>query len=58
MERGDVAPYLFFIRRAHILLAARYFAISSKKSMCELKKNEMRGTNSSTFNPRAMPAST
>ena len=35
--------------------AARYFAISSKKSLCALKKNEMRGTNSSTFSPASTP---
>ena len=31
--------------RAQICRAARYLAISSKKSLCALKKNEMRGTN-------------
>jgi hypothetical protein len=37
-ERGFFAPYLSFIRRAYIRRAARYLAISSKKSRCELKK--------------------
>ena len=35
--------------------AARYFAISSKKSLCALKKNEMRGTKSSTSRPASTP---
>jgi hypothetical protein len=38
--------------------AARYLAISSKKSMCALKKNERRGAKSSTSRPRSMAAST
>ena len=38
--------------------AARYLAISSKKSMCALKKNERRGANSSTSSPAASAAST
>ena len=41
--------------RAQILRAARYFAISSKKSLCALKKNEMRGTKSSTSSPASTP---
>ncbi len=35
--------------------AARNFAISSKKSLCELKKNEMRGAKSSTSRPASIP---
>ena len=38
--------------------AARYLAISSKKSLCALKKNDSRGANSSTSSPRSMPHST
>ena len=38
--------------------AARYLAISSKKSLCALKKNESRGANSSTASPRRMARST
>ena len=38
--------------------AARYLAISSKKSLCALKKNESRGANSSTSIPRACAHST
>ena len=34
--------------------AARYLAISSKKSMCALKKNESRGAKSSTSSPRSI----
>jgi len=37
--------------RAHSRRAARNFAISSKKSMCESKKKESRGANSSTLSP-------
>ncbi len=35
--------------------AARYLAISSKKSMCALKKNDRRGANASTSRPSALP---
>ncbi len=35
--------------------AARNLAISSKKSLCELKKKESRGANSSTGRPASMP---
>ena len=37
---------------AQMRRAARSLAISSKKSLCELKKNESRGAKSSTFRPR------
>ena len=37
---------------------ARNFAISSKKSECELKKKERRGAKSSTRSPRAIASST
>jgi hypothetical protein len=38
--------------------AARYFAISSKKSLCALKKNEKRGAKSSIARPRRNAHST
>ena len=38
--------------------AARNLAISSKKSLCELKKNDSRGAKSSTRSPRSIAAST
>ena len=37
--------------------AARNLAISSRKSLCALKKNESRGANESTARPAAMAAS-
>src|SRR5437764_1272323 len=37
--------------------AARNFAISSRKSLCELKKKERRGAKESTGSPAAMAAS-
>ena len=46
------------ISRAQIRRAARYFAISSKKSLWALKKNERRGAKSSTSSPRSRQAST
>src|SRR4029077_18042197 len=57
-ERGSRAPYFSFICRAQIRRAARYFAISSKKSRCALKKKESRGAKASTSSPRSMHAST
>ena len=57
-ERGFFAPYRSRSSRAQIRRAARYFAISSKKSMCALKKKERRGAKSSTFRPRSIAAST
>ena len=54
-ERGFLAPNRFFIASAHSLRAARYLAISSKKSECELKKNDRRGTKSSTSRPASTP---
>ena len=44
--------------RAQIRRAARYFAISSKKSRCALKKKDRRGAKSSTSRPRSIAAST
>ena len=43
------------ITRAQMRRAARYLAISSKKSLCELKKNEIRGANTSTSSPASIP---
>ena len=57
-ERGSFAPYFSRICVAQIRRAARYFAISSKKSRCALKKNESRGANASTSSPRSRHAST
>ena len=57
-ERGFFAPYLSRIRCAQIRRAARYFAISSKKSRCALKKNDNLGANSSTSRPRSIAHST
>ena len=50
-ERGSFAPYLSRISVAQMRRAARYFAISSKKSLWALKKNEICGTNASTSRP-------
>ena len=55
---GFFAPYLSRITVAQIRRAARYFAISSKKSRCALKKNDKRGANSSTSSPRSSAHST
>ena len=41
---------------AHMRRAARSFAISSKKSLCTLKKNDSRGAKSSTSSPRSTAA--
>ena len=57
-ERSRSAPYRSRIHRAQIRRAARYLAISSKKSMWALKKNDSRGANSSTSRPAAIAAST
>ena len=52
------APYVSRSSRAQIRRAARYFAISSKKSICALKKKLRRGAKSSTSIPRAICCST
>ena len=57
-EAGSRAPKVSRISRAQIRRAARYFAISSKKSMCALKKKDRRGAKSSTASPRSIPACT
>ena len=54
-ERSSRAPNRSRITFAQILRAARYLAISSKKSLCALKKNDRRGTNSSTSSPASTP---
>ena len=43
MARGFVAPKRSRMMRAHSRRAARNFAISSRKSLCALKKNDSRG---------------
>src|SRR3712207_4680488 len=45
-DRSSLAPYFSLITVAQMRRAARNLAISSKKSMCELKKNENRGAKS------------
>ena len=52
-ERGFVAPKRSRIWRAQIRRAARNLAISSKKSLWQLKKKEMRGAKLSTSRPRS-----
>ena len=52
-ERGFFAPKVSRSSRAQIRRAARYLAISSKRSIWALKKNERRGANSSTSRPRS-----
>jgi hypothetical protein len=44
--------------RAQMRRAARSLAISSKKSICALKKNDSRGAKSSTSRPRSTACST
>jgi hypothetical protein len=46
------------ISRAQMRRAARSFAISSKKSIWALKKNDRRGANASTSRPRSSACST
>ena len=58
IEASSFAPYRSLIHRAQIRRAARYFAISSKKSMWALKKNDSPCANRSTSSPRAVPSST
>jgi hypothetical protein len=54
-DRSERAPNRSRITSAQILRAARNFAISSKKSLCELKKKEIRGAKSSTSSPASIP---
>ena len=55
---GFLAPKVSRSSRAQIRRAARYLAISSKKSMCALKKKLSRGAKSSTSRPRSTACST
>ena len=57
-ERGFFAPNVSRSSRAQMRRAARYFAISSKKSIWALKKNDRRGAKSSTSRPRSTACST
>jgi hypothetical protein len=57
-DRGLRAAYRSRSSRAQMRRAARYFAISSKKSRWALKKNDSRGAKSSTWRPRSMQAYT
>ena len=58
IDASSVAPYRSRSQRAQIRRAARYFAISSKKSMCALKKKDSPGAKRSTSSPRCCPSST
>jgi hypothetical protein len=51
-DRGFFAPNRSRMTCAQILRAARSLAISSKKSLCALKKYDKRGAKSSTSSPR------
>ncbi len=57
-ERGLWAPKRSRMMVAHSRRAARYLAISSKKSLWALKKNDSRGAKLSTSRPARMPYST
>jgi hypothetical protein len=52
-DRGFLAPNVSRSSRAQIRRAARYLAISSKKSICALKKNDNLGAKSSMSSPRS-----
>ena len=54
-DRSSSAPNRSRITRAQMRRAARYLAISSKKSLWALKKNDMRGAKSSTSSPASTP---
>ena len=54
-DRSSRAPKRSRTAAAHRARAARYFAISSKKSLWALKKNEMRGAKRSTSRPASTP---
>jgi hypothetical protein len=55
---GFLAPKVSLSSRAQMRRAARSLAISSKKSICALKKNDSRGAKSSTSRPRSTACST
>ena len=56
--RGLVAPNRSRMMCAHSRRAARNFEISSRKSLWQLKKNEMRWPNSFTSSPASIAACT
>jgi len=56
VEGREVPERAKYIRIAHIFRAARNFAISSKKPLCELKKNESRAPNWLGSRPLSMAA--
>jgi len=56
--RPSVEPKRSRMMRAHMRRAARYLAISSKKSLWALKKKLRRGANASTARPRTSACST
>jgi hypothetical protein len=58
IDVSSFAPKRSFSHRLQILRAARYFAISSKKSIWALKKNDSPWENASTSSPRCCPSST
>ena len=57
-ERSSLAPNVSLSSRAQMRRAARYLAISSKKSMCASKKKDRPGAKTSTSSPRDSPSST
>src|SRR5579875_3073554 len=57
-ERGFLAPKRSRMTEYHRRRAARYLAISSKKSLWALKKNERRGAKESISRPRRRQSST
>ena len=62
-KRSSQLRWFFALKRSfitwyQILRAARYLAISSKKSLCALKKKLRRGPKSSTSRPRRCAHST
>ncbi len=57
-DLGFLAPNVSLSSRAQMRRAARYLAISSKKSIWALKKNDRRGAKSSTSSPRSTACST
>ena len=58
IERSSFAPKRSFMSRAHIRRAARNLAISSKKLLWTLKKNDSRLANPSISSPALIAAST
>jgi hypothetical protein len=58
VDRSFSARYRSVMSLYQMRRAARNLAISSKKSLCELKKKLSRGAKSSTRRPRAIACST